>query len=284
MINERTKDKIATVIFWLIGIEIMFILITILSYIFIRGLTMMTPEFILGMPNEDWSAGGILPAIIGTIYIVLIALVFSAPIGIATGIFMAEFMTESRLTRVIRIAADSLNAVPSIVLGLFGLVLFRYYLKDITGGETILSAGLTLGFMVLPMIIRTSEIALRDVPPAEKLGSYALGATKLQTIWKISLRRALPGIITGILLSFGRAAGETAPIIFLVTLTPTIPISPFDSGNALTTILYFLVSELTPERMKVANGIALILILIILISNYLTRLIDSYLTRNLRKK
>jgi len=284
MINEDIKDKIMTKFFWLTGSFIILLLFLILGYIFLKGISKLSLEFIFGMPKNGWSSGGIFPAIVGTFYIVFIALLFSVPIGVGTGIFLAEFVKESKLKRIIRVVADSLNAVPSIVYGLFGLVFFWYFLKDITGGPTILSAGLVLGFMTLPMIIRTSEIAIREVPIDEKMGSYALGATKLQTIKNISLRRALPGIITGILLSFGRAAGETAPIIFLVALNPVLPLSPYDPGNALAPLLYFLVSEATSERMKVANGIALILILIILISNYLTRLIDSYLTRNLRKK
>jgi len=172
-----------------------------------------------------------------------------------------------------------LNAVPSIVFGLFGLALFVFYLKDYTGGPSLLSAGLTLGFMILPTIIRTAEVAMRSVPYAERMESYGLGASKLQTIKNIVIPGAVPGIATGMILGIGRAFGETAPIIFMVALNPTIPQSIFGSGNTLTTQLYYLAME--GISLDAAFGTALTLVLIILVLNAITRVFKRRLSNNL---
>jgi len=281
MIQANTSDKIAKAWLWLSAVFIIIALLSVLGYVFIRGADSLSLSFFLDMPKNNWREGGILPAIIGSLIVVSIALLFATPTGVGAAIYLTEFTREGRLTRLIRIAADSLNAVPSIVFGLFGLALFVFYLKDFTGGPSLLSAGLTLGFMILPTVIRTSEVAMRTIPFSEKMESYGLGASKLQTIRNIVLPGSLPGIITGLILGMGRAIGETAPIIFMVALNPVIPKSIFGSGNTLTTQLYYLAME--GISMDVAFGTALTLIVIILILNYSTRALNKYFSRNLRR-
>ncbi len=281
MIQAKTADRIAKIWLWSSALAIITALLSILGYVFIMGAGSLSPSFLLEMPRNNWREGGILPAIIGSLIVVAIALSFATPIGVGAAIYLTEFTQEGRLTKVIRIAADSLNAVPSIVFGLFGLALFVFYLKDFTGGPSLLSAGLTLGFMILPTIIRTSEVSMRTISFAEKMESYGLGATKLQTIKGIVLPGALPGIVTGIILGMGRAIGETAPIIYMVSLNPVIPKSIFGGGNTLTTQLYYLAME--GISMKVAFGTALTLVTIILILNYSTRRVNSYFSRNIRR-
>ena len=280
MFGKHATDRLAKIWLWCSAVLIILILLSVLGYIFIKGIGAISVSFFLDMPRNNWREGGIFPAIIGSVIVVVVALAFAAPVGVGTAVYISEFRREGWVTRIIRTSSDSLNAVPSIVFGLFGLSLFVFYLKDYTGGPSLLSAGLTLGFMILPTIIRTSEVAIRSVPYAERMESFGLGASKLQTIRSIVLPGAVPGIATGIILSIGRAVGETAPIIFMVALNPTIPESIFGSGNTLTTQLYYLAME--GISLKVAFGTALTLMLIILALNYITRTLKKRLMRNLR--
>lgn len=279
--DAEVTDKLAKAGLWLSALFIILTLLAVLSYVFIRGIGVMSLEFIFDMPRNNWREGGIFPAIIGSLIVVGIALLFATPIGVGAAVYLTEFTREGKTTKIIRIAADSLNAVPSIVFGLFGLALFVFYLRDYTGGPSLLSAGLTLGFMILPTIIRTSEVSMRTISFGEKMESYGLGATKLQTIKNIVLPGAIPGIVTGIILGLGRAIGETAPIIFMVSLNPVIPRSILGGGNTLTTQLYFLAME--GISMNVAFGTALTLVLIISTLNYSARRLNKYLSRNLRR-
>jgi phosphate transport system permease protein len=279
--NKKQTDKLAKVWLWSSAAIIILTLLSILTYIFIMGIGALSPGFFIDMPKNNWREGGIFPAIIGSFIVVLIALAVAAPVGIGTAIYLSEFRREGNFTRLVRMSSDALNAVPSIVFGLFGLALFVFYLKDYTGGPSLLSAGLTLSFMILPTLIRTSEVAIRNVPYAERMESYGLGASKLETIRYVVLPGAVPGIATGIILSIGRAVGETAPIVFMVALNPTIPQSIFGSGNTLTTQLYYLAME--GISIKVAFGIALTLLIVILILNYITRIVRKRLSRNIRR-
>ncbi|MBN2014236.1 MAG: phosphate ABC transporter permease PstA [Candidatus Altiarchaeota archaeon] len=281
MITANTADRLLKILLWASAFAIILVLFSIMGYVFLMGAGVMNLEFIFTTAKNNWKEGGIITAIEGTLIVVSIAVLFAAPIGIGAAIYLAEFTREGKTTKIIRLAADSLNAIPSIVFGLFGLTLFIHYLKDYTGGASLLSAGLTLSFMILPTIMRTSEVSIRTVPLQEKMGSYALGATKLQTVKNIVIPGALPGIFTGIILSLGRAAGETAPIVFMTALNPITPSSIFRGGNALTTTLYYLTSEgISINR---AFGIALTLILIVLTLNYSARFVNNYLTRNQRR-
>ncbi len=283
MISARVEDKIAKAVFWVSGIAIFFSLFAILGYVVLKGAGALSFEFVSGIPKNAGRDGGIFPAILGTLYLVAIAILFATPIGVGAAVYITEFRKEGKLTNMICIGADTLNAVPSIVFGLFGFALFVFYLKDYTGGVSILSGGLTLGLMILPMIIRTAEVAIKSVPGTYKEGSYALGATKLYTIRKIVLPAALPGIVTGLILGLGRAAGETAPIIFTAAiLNPILPSSVFDPTMALTTHLYTLTSEGVSEGN--AFGTALVLVLMILVLNYCARALNNYFSRNLRRE
>ena len=284
MINftAQQKDKIATLMLWLSAGLVIIILLLILSYVFYRGLPLLNPSFIFDKPADAWLQGGIMPAIIGTLYIVTVALLFAGPLGIGAAVYLTQYSKEGFLTKTIRVASDSLNAIPSIVFGLFGLALFLYYLKM---KPTVLAAGLTLGFMILPTIIRTTETSIKSVPRSEIEGSYALGATKLQTIARVILPSALPGIITGVILGIGRAAGETAPIIWLASFwPPTTPLLPTDQFNSLTTNLYFLASEAqTQNHIIRAFGFASVLLLMVLFLNYTARTVNARLTRHIKR-
>lgn len=281
MLSKKTTDRLAKAWLWSSALVIIATLLLVLGYIFVKGAGALSVSFFLDMPENNWREGGIFPAILGSLIVVGIALIFAAPVGVGTAIYLCEFRRDGLLTRAIRISSDALNAVPSIVFGLFGLALFVFYLKDYTGGPSLLSAGLTLGFMVLPTIIRTSEVSMRTVPFAQKMESYGMGASRLQTIKYIVLPGSVPGIATGIILSIGRAIGETAPIIFMVALNPTIPTSIFGSGNTLTTQLYYLAME--GISLDVAFGTALTLILIILILNGITRMVKRQFSKNLKR-
>jgi phosphate transport system permease protein len=284
MVHAKITDRIAKAWLWLSAMLIITTLLFVLGYVFIKGagsVSQSFPSFFFEMPKNNWRVGGVFPAIIGSLTVVGIALIFATPVGVGSAIYLTEFTKEGVLTRLIRIAADSLNAVPSIVFGLFGLALFVFYLKDFTGGMSLLSAGLTLGFMILPTIIRTSEVSMKTISFSEKMESYGLGATKLQTIGNVVLPGALPGIVTGIILGMGRAIGETAAIIFMVSLNPVIPGSIFGSGNTLATQLFYLAME--GISLDVAFGMALTLVTIILFLNYSTRRLNSYFSRNLKR-
>jgi len=275
------KDKYVYALLWASTIVTAMILIFILGFVVLKGSSALSVEFLIDIPRRGGEAGGIFPAILGTFYLVIIALVVAVPLGVGGALYLVEFQKENIITKIIRFGADTLNAVPSIIFGLFGFAFLVYYLKL---GVCILSGGVTLAFMVLPTILRTSEEALRAVPGWDKEGSYALGATKLQTIKNIVLPQSLSGIITGIVLSIGRAAGETAPIIFTAAiLNPVLPESVFDPTMSLPSHLYTLVSESTPEKLVNAYGTALVLIILVLITTYSAMLFRKYFTRHVRR-
>jgi phosphate transport system permease protein len=183
----------------------------LVGYIIVKGAPAFSWEFLSSSPYNGMREGGILPAIIGTLYLTLGTALFSVPLGVAAGIYIAEYAEDTRLTRLIRIAIINLAGIPSVVYGLFGLGLFVIFMRF---GTSILSASLTLSIMTLPVIISTTEEALRSVPNSFRVVSTSLGASRWQTIWKVILPQGLPGIITGIILGLERAAGETAPILF----------------------------------------------------------------------
>ncbi len=275
------RDRYVYALLGLTAVITAVILLFILGFIVIKGLPVLSIEFLTEAPRMGGREGGIFPAILGTLYLVAVALVVAVPLGVGGALYLVEFQKENILTKIIRFGANTLNAVPSIIFGLFGFAFLVYYLN---WGVSILSGGVTLAFMVLPTILRTSEEALRSVPRWDKEGSYALGATKLQTIRKIVLPQSLSGIITGVVLSIGRAAGETAPIIFTAAiLNPVLPDSLFDPTMALPSHLYTLVSESTPQKLANAYGTALVLIILVLITTYTAMALRKYFTRHLRR-
>ncbi len=268
------KSKIEKLVFWVIRAatySVVAIVGYILVDIIIKGLPTLSWEFITGFPRRSGAEGGILPAIIGTIYLVSGAIIVALPLGMASAIYLAEYASHGRFTQVVRLAIITLAGVPSIVFGLFGLGLFVLFFGF---GASILSGSLTLAFMILPTIIISSEEALLAVPQSLREGSLALGATQWQTIYKNVLPFALPGMFTGSILGVGRAAGETAPILLTVAAfyLPRLPKSIFDQVMALPYHLYVLATQ-HPEATKVLPmqyGTALVLLLLVLIFNFAT--------------
>jgi phosphate transport system permease protein len=249
-------------------------IVAVVAYILAQGLPAISLEFIAGFPRDGMRAGGILPAIIGTFYLTLGTAVFSVPLGIGAAIYLSEYATESRWTRLIRLAIINLSGIPSVVYGLFGLGLFVIFLHF---GTSILAGSLTLSIMTLPVIISTTEEALRAVPQAFRVVSISLGATRWQTIRRIVLPQALPGMLTGVILGLERAAGETAPILFTVAafFLPRLPNSPMDATMALPYHLFVISTQVPGMPIKIQYGTALVLLAFVLSMNILATVIRS---------
>jgi len=245
-----------------------FALFSILYFVVVRGAKVINLEFLISMPREGMTKGGILPAILGTFYLATAAILFALPLGVFAAIYLSEYARQGRLIRVIRLGINNLSGVPSIVFGLFGLSIF---VKFFGFGISIISGALTLGILILPTIIRASEEALLAVPGSFREASLALGATKWQTIRRAVLPSAIPGILTGAILGVGRAAGETAPILFTAAtfFITRLPSSIFDEVQALPYHIYALMTEGTHPDLQVpiAYGTALVLISLVLLIN-----------------
>jgi len=243
-------------------------------FIIIKGGSAISWEFLSGFPHDGMRAGGILPAIIGTLYLTLGTAFFSVPLGIAAAIYLAEYAKDNQLTRLIRLAIINLAGIPSVVYGLFGLGLFVLFLQF---GTSILAASLTLSIMTLPVIISTAEEALRAVPQAFRTVSISLGATRWQTISRIILKEALPGILTGVILGLERAAGETAPILFTgaAFFLPRLPQSPFDATMALPYHLFVISTQVPEMPIQIQYGTALVLLVFVLSMNIIATIIRS---------
>ena len=244
---------------------VVFVIAFIILKIVWNGLPTISWEFLTEMPRNSGAEGGILPAIVGTLLLVLGTVAVALPLGMATAIYLSEYARPGRFTRTVRLAIVTLAGVPSIVFGLFGLGLFVIFLRF---GASLLSGCLTLACMILPTIIVSSEEALRTVPRSLREGSLALGATKWQTIYKNVLPYSIPGMLTGSILGVGRAAGETAPILLTVAAfyLPKLPKSIFDQVMALPYHLYVLATQ-HPDVAKVRPmqyGTALVLVVLVL--------------------
>lgn len=249
-------------------------IVAVVIYILLQGAPAISAEFITGFPRDGMREGGILPAIIGTLYLTVGTAVFSVPLGIAAAIYLSEYASDTPLTRTIRIAIINLAGIPSVVYGLFGLGLFVLFLKF---GTSILAASLTLSIMTLPVIISTAEESLRAVPQAFRTVSISLGATRWQTIRRIVLKEALPGILTGVILGLERAAGETAPILFTgaAFFLPRLPGSPFDATMALPYHLFVISTQVPEMPIKIQYGTALVLLVFVLTMNLIATVIRS---------
>lgn len=273
----------AFITFGLISLMVVGILFAILGFIAIRGIGVVNWEFLTAMPEDGMTKGGIFPAIVGTGCLVLGSIIFAFPIGILSGIYTNEYLHDSWLKRFIRMMTNNLSGIPSIVFGLFGMALFVNYLKF---GDSIIAGSLTLGLLTLPIVIRTTEEALKSVDNTLRMGSYALGATKLQTIRRVVLPVAYPNIITGLILSIGRVSGETAPILFTVAayFLPKLPSSLSDQVMALPYHLYVLATSGTnmEESRPMAYGTAFVLISIVLIINSAAGLLRRYLNKKVK--
>ena len=240
----------------------------ICGFLAVRGLPAISWEFLTAAPRQSMTEGGIFPAITGTVYLCLGALLVAMPLGIASAVYLSEYARPGRLTSIIRLGINNLAGVPSVVFGLFGLAFFVVFLG---WGVSILSGACTLGVLTLPLVIGTSEEALRNVPATYREASLGLGATKWQTIHKVLLPSALPGILTGSILGLSRAAGETAAIMFTaaVFFRPSLPASPLDSVMALPYHIYVLATAGTDidKTQPLQYGTALVLIVLVLAMN-----------------
>ena len=272
--NRHTVQRIGfTAITMMVIVTIIPIIATIV-FILIKGGSAISLEFLSGFPHDGMRAGGILPAIIGTLYLTLGTAVFSVPLGIAAAIYLSEYAKDNQVTRLIRLAIINLAGIPSVVYGLFGLGLFVLFLNF---GTSILAASLTLSIMTLPVIISTSEEALRAVPQSFRTVSISLGATRWQTISRIIIKEALPGILTGVILGLERAAGETAPILFTgaAFFLPRLPQSPFDATMALPYHLFVISTQVPEMPIQIQYGTALVLLVFVLSMNVIATVIRS---------
>ncbi len=261
----RAEEKAARVGLWVLTVLTIGVLVFIIVFILRRGLPALSVEFLTANPTDMGKSGGIFSTIVGTVALTVLAILIAAPLGIGTAIYLTEYTWGGPVTRIIRFGAECLAGIPSIIFGLFGFILFVTKLRF---GWSILSGGLTLAFMLLPTIIRTSEEAIKSVPPSFRTVSFSLGSTKWQTVTRVVLPSALPGIITGIVLSIGRSIGETAATIFTAGSALRMPTSLFSSARTMSVHFYILARE--GISMPKAYGTAAILIIAILSINVLT--------------
>jgi len=255
----------------------------VLLYIVIHGIGAISWEFITRPPTDSMTKGGILPAILGTIYLTVGAITVGLPLGVVSAIYLTEYARQGRIIRTIRIGINCLAGVPSVVFGLFGLGFFVVFLKF---GSSILSGSLTLGFLIMPTIIGASEEALKAVPQTFREASLALGVSKWQTTLRVVLPAALPGILTGSILGIGRAAGETAPIMFTAAafFTAKLPGSIFDEVMALPYHIYVLATAGTniEETRPLQYGTVLVLVALVLGIDLIAIVIRSYMRKRKR--
>jgi phosphate transport system permease protein len=253
-------------------------ILAIITYIFWNGLPTLSWEFLTSMPANGMREGGIWPAIIGTLFLTLGTAVVAVPIGLLAAIYLSEYAPDSTFTRTIRIAIVNLAGIPSVVYGLFGLALFVLFLQL---GSSILASCLTLAIMTLPVIISTAEEALRAVPQSFRVVSISMGGTRWQTIQRIVLPQALPGILTGVILGLERAAGETAPILFTGAsfFLPHLPQSIFDETMALPYHLFVISTQVPGMPVRIQYGTALVLLIFVLVMNLSATIIRSYYRR-----
>ena len=282
-LKKRTSQKFAFGFFTLLSYLVVAILFVILGFIIIKGGSVISWDFLTKAPEEGMTKGGIFPAIVGTFYLIVASSIISFPIGIMSGIYMNEYATNGKVVRFIRIMTNNLSGVPSVVFGLFGMSLF---VNALGWGDSIIAGSFTLALMSLPLIIRTTEEALKSIDDSFRHGSLALGATKLQTIRRVVLPMAFPNIITGLILSVGRVSGETAPILFTVAayFLPQLPGSIFDQCMALPYHLYVISTSGTDIEASrgMAYGTALVLIAIVLVVNLLANLLRNYFAKKVK--
>ena len=282
-LKKRTSQKFAFGFFTLLSYLVVAILFVILGFIIIKGGSVISWDFLTKAPEEGMTKGGIFPAIVGTFYLIVGSSIISFPIGIMSGIYMNEYATNGKVVRFIRIMTNNLSGVPSVVFGLFGMSLF---VNALGWGDSIIAGSFTLALMSLPLIIRTTEEALKSIDDSFRHGSLALGATKLQTIRRVVLPMAFPNIITGLILSVGRVSGETAPILFTVAayFLPQLPGSIFEQCMALPYHLYVISTSGTDIEASrgMAYGTALVLIAIVLVVNLLANLLRNYFAKKVK--
>ena len=281
--RKKRSQRLAFGLFRLTSLLVVAILVWILGFIIVKGAGVVSWEFLTSMPENGMTEGGILPAIVGTLCLVAGSIAVAFPLGVMSGIYVSEYARDNWLVRVIRVMTSNLSGVPSIVFGLFGMALF---VNTLGFGDSIIAGSLTLALLGLPIVIRTTEEAMRSIDNSLRNGSYALGATKLQTVWRVLLPMAFPNIVTGLILSIGRVSGETAPILFTAAayFLPKLPDSIFDQVMALPYHLYVIATSGTDLEASrpMAYGTALVLIAIVLLINLLANGLRRYFGRKVK--
>ena len=272
-INKDLSNKIMLGVFRAAAYITTLVLLAIIAYVVINGLPHISLDFIFGWPQGVNAEGGIWPTIVSTIYVTALAMLICTPVAVLAAVYLAEYAKQGKIVDIIRYAADALASVPSIVMGLFGYALF---VEAVGLGLSMVSAALALALLMLPIVMRTTEEAIRAVPRYIRWGAYGLGATKWQVVSKIVLPSAFGRIATGIVLAIGRAIGETAVVLYTMGQAINLPISPLDSGRPMTVHLYLLAND--GINMNAAYGTALLLMAIILAFNLFAR----YLSRKRR--
>ncbi len=274
MLSRQLTQRLVFTLITLAAIITVTPIVLVVGYIAYLGLPAISWGFLSEMPRDGMRAGGIWPAIVGTLYLTFGTGLIAVPLGVAAAVYLSEYAKDNRLTRSIRIAIINLAGIPSVVYGLFGLGLFVLFLKF---GTSLVAGCLTLSIMTLPVIISTAEEALRSVPQSFRVVSRSLGGTKWQTIWRVVLPQALPGILTGVILGLERAAGETAPILFTAAafFLPRLPDSIFDSTMALPYHLFVISTQVPGMPIQIQYGTALVLLVFVLSMNVVATLIRS---------
>jgi len=261
--NRQQTQRLARILITIVAAIAIIPIIIVITFLIINGLEAISWEFLTQPPRNGMTEGGIMPAILGTILLTLGPAIAAIPLGVGAAIYLAEYAKDTRFTRLIRLAIVNLAGIPSIVYGLFGLGIFVLFMDM---GTSIIAGSLTLGIMTLPVVISTSEEAILTVPQEFRLVSLSLGATRWQTIRNQVMPQALPGIITGVILGLGRAAGETAPILFTVAAfyLPQLPKSIFDQTMALPYHLYVISTQVPGMPLSIQYATALVLLFLVL--------------------
>lgn len=290
--RAKVLDRTATVVLTLIALLIVGTLVGLLGFILSQGWHKLTLDFLTSAPDIVNAGGGVGPQLFNSIYLLVLTMLIALPLGIGAGIYMAEYAPDNRITQFIRLSIEVLSSLPSIVVGLFGLLVF----VNMTGwGYSLLSGALALTVFNLPLLVRITEDALRNVPRSQKEASLALGITKWRTIVSVILPAALPGIITGAILASGRVFGEAAALLFTAGMSspnlnftdfslnsPTSPLNPFRPAETLAVHIWKVNSEgLTPDARDVADGAAAILVLAVLLFNLGARWFGSWLYKKM---
>ena len=276
---KKKKEKVVENLIKIIGILSIVPVFIILGYIIFKGVSAISWDFLTKMPEDGMRAGGIFPAIVGTIWLTVGTILISVPFGVLTGIYLVEYAKDNWLTRIINLTIINLAGIPSIIYGLFGMALFVIFLEfDVS----ILSGSLTLGIMCLPVIITSTRESLLAIPNHLREASLALGATKGETITKVILPAALPGILTGVILSISRAAGETAPIMFTAVAfyLPFLPETPWDQVMALPYHLYVISTQVPNMPLEYMTGTLFVLVVITISFNLIGAAIRQKFNKN----
>lgn len=262
--NVKRQEKAARFILWVAASMTVGFLFLIIGYILKEGIGVISLDFLLDSPRKMGAKGGIFPAIIGTLYLIAATLLFAVPVGVGAAIYLNEYTREGKTVHIIRFGTEALAGIPSIIFGLFGFAFFVILLRPVTGGWSILSGALTGAVMVLPTIVRTAEEALKTVPLSYREGSLALGASRWQTVSRVVLPAAIPGILTGIILAVGRVVGETAALLLTLGGTLLMPHSFFDGARTMSMHLYMVAMETGAMDMAFGTGVVLIITILII--------------------